>query len=73
MCLMSLLFKHVFVLCVLDFGPMQYPIYVFMLVVMIMLCHVHLVSPDFGQMQLAGLRSNAGGKAPVSPDFGPMQ
>ncbi|CAI9263603.1 unnamed protein product [Lactuca saligna] len=44
-----------------------------------MLCYVQSVSPDFGPMQgtrsqsVSGLRSDAGGKAPVSPDFGPMQ
>ena len=52
---------------------MQYAVYVCMLVVMIMLCHVQPVSPDFSPMQLVGLRSDAGGKALVSPDFCPMQ
>ena len=31
-----------FVLCVPDFGPMQYAVYVLMLVDMFMLCHVML-------------------------------
>ena len=48
----------VYVLCVPGYGPMQYAVYVFMIVDMFMLCYVHLV-PDFGPMQF--------------PDFGPMQ
>ena len=51
-------------LCVPGYGPMQYAVYVFMLVDMFMLCYV---------LSVSGFRSDAGGKAPVSPDFGPMQ
>ena len=39
-----------YVLCVPGYGPMQYAVYVFMLVDMFMLCDVQLV-PDFGPMQ----------------------
>ena len=50
---------------------------VFMLVDMFMLCSVQLARTSVrcrgqGPSQ-SGLRSDAGGKAPVSPDFGPMQ
>ena len=39
-------------LCALGYGPMQYAIYVFMLVDMFMLCYVMLSQfPDFGPMQ----------------------
>ena len=51
-------------LCVPGYSPIQYAVYVFMLVDMFMLYYVHSVF---------GFWSDAGGKAPVSPDFGPMQ
>ena len=37
-------------LCVPDYGPMQYAVYVFILYAMIMLCYVQLVL-DLGPMQ----------------------
>ena len=60
-----------FVLCVPDFGPMQYMCYVSKYV--FMLCYVQTV-PDFGPMQLVPDSGPMQGTRSQSvPDFGPMQ